>query len=56
MATVGHTGNSVNDAMEDLMATGIEFQVELVNEDYDGEDTLKVKGFSKVTELASDFG
>lgn len=56
MATVGHTGSSVNDAMEDLMATGIEFQVELVNEDYEGEDTLKVKGFSKVTELASDFG
>lgn len=56
MACIGHTGSTVEVGLKDAMANGLEFEVELEYEDYEGEDSLKVKSFNSLSDTSSDFG
>lgn len=55
MAACGHTGDTVGDAMPGIEENKETFIVTLEDDEYDGETSVRVAGFSKVKELVGDF-
>lgn len=55
MSACGHTGETVGDALPVIMDNKEAFIVNLEDDEYDGDVSVKVAGFNKVKELVGDF-